>query len=251
MAGSFEDWLNALGFFTRCTLFATVGLAALSSFGVLSPGYLILTKETWKSLQLWRPITAGLFFGNFSFQWLMSVGMLITYMNYNEVYDFKNDRGRFLYFLLWLFLLESLVGYAAGFMVTSFSLCTSLCWTFCRRNSAQPVSLFGFTFSAGMFPWALTGLHVLMGQSPVPDIVGIIVGHSLLFLFDVLPSAHPFWRRLAITPQWLRRLVEKDARPAFHRETHPSGVGFGSRARESDAPTRHNWGSRGRTLGSS
>lgn len=262
---TFDSWLSSLGFFTKATLGLTVGLAALSTFGMLSPAYLVLNAETWRSLQLWRPITASVFFGNFSFQWMMSVGMLVTYMNYNEMYDFKNTPGNFVWFLFWIILLESIAGIALGFYVTSFSLCTSLCWTFCRRNANQPVSLFGFTFSAGMFPWALSGLHVLMGQSVIPDLVGIVVGHAVLFLFDVLPAAHPVWRRLASTPAPLRRFVDSrvrgnsggadstvSGRPPMHREVHPDTSAWSSSsAARPQASTTYRWGSGGRKLGDS
>lgn len=256
-SSTFDTWISSLGFFTKNALFFSVGLSALSTFGIINPGYFLLTSDIWNSFQIWRPFTAAFFFGNFSFQWLMALGMLVSYMNYNEIHDFKNVPENFAWFLAWVLFLQTLLGLAFGFMVTSFSICIALCWTFCRRNSNQQLSLFGFAFSAGMFPWALVGVHVLMGQALMPDLMGVLGGHFTLFMFDVLPAAHPMWRRLTNTPIWVRKLVKKATGQSggpsgersftMHREIHPSTSWSGQQA---SSTTTHRWGS-GRTLGAS
>lgn len=250
---SFDSWWSSLGFFTRCSIGMSVGLTALSHFQVVNVGYFLLTNETWKSLQLWRPLTASFFFGNFSFPWLFSVMMMITYMNYNELYDFPMRPVRFLWFLLWLLLAVNLAGFALGFYVTSFSFCMSLCWTFCRRNSEQRMKLYGFSFSAGMFPWALMCFHLLIGQPLLPDLVGAVAGHSVLFLFDVLSAAHSFWFFLTTPPRWLEKIVSSfiglpssgstDRQPhtaTDARRATPASAGFF---------TSSKWGAGGRRLG--
>lgn len=250
---SFSTWLSSLGVFTKCALGIAVGTTVLSNFQIVSPMHFLLTSDVLKSLQLWRIITASCFFGNFSFPWIMSVGMFVTYMNLNEVYDFAGRPAHFFWFLCWLLALASLAGLALGLYLTSFSLCISLCWTFCRRNASQPIKLYGFVFSAGMFPWALIGFHVLMGNSLVPDIVGALVGHIVLLIFDVLPDAHPMWRSLTTPPRWLENKVNAYTHSASLRGS--AGAAYTPvpirRAAPlgTNTPSSHSWGSGGRKLG--
>lgn len=97
--------------------------------------------------------------------------------------------------------------------------------------------------------------HVILGNSPLPDIVGAVVGHALLFLFDILPAAHPIWRTLSTPPKWLERQVN----------TYAAGAGYrvGAGGAYAAVPIRrpppgttsvsssHRWGSGGRKLGDS
>jgi Derlin-2/3 len=57
------------------------------------------------------------------------------------------------------------------------------------------------TIPSRYFPWALMGLHVLMGGSPIPDLVGIVCGHIYHYLDDYYPRL--YGRRILKTPQFL------------------------------------------------
>lgn len=56
------DWFQTVPFFTRYWLAGTLGLSILGRFGFISPYYLILLYEPLKNFQLWRPLTAVLFY---------------------------------------------------------------------------------------------------------------------------------------------------------------------------------------------
>lgn len=62
--------------------------------------------------------------------------------------------------------------------------------------------LFGIRFKAIYFPWVLVAFNVLMGGSPVLEIVGIIVGHIYFFLKDVMPVQ--YGREFLSTPALLK-----------------------------------------------
>lgn len=248
---SFDSWLQSLGSITKYALFGSVGIAAVSTFSLVSAELFLLPREPRGFLQVWRPFTAALFFGNFSFQWLMSLSVFVSFMNYNEIHDFKNSTGRFAWFLGWLVATHCIIGYSLGFLVTSFSLSVSLCWTFCRRNANQPLSLYGFSFSAGMFPWVFCGLHVLIGQSIIPDLIGIAVGHAVLFMFDVFPPSHPL--NFSTPPRWFLRLFNE--RVATIPSSSRNGAAAASAQRGEAArgafPVPQAWAGAGRKLGSS
>lgn len=249
MAQSFEAWYNALPRVTRLILVATVVITAVSTFGLISPYWLVLTRSFLIDLQWWRPLTATLFLGNFSFPWLMSVGMLLTYLKYNEENDFKGKTADFVWMLLVLMIGLTVLGVLFQLPIVSFAFMMALCWVFCKRNPALRLSLLGFEFNANVFPWVLMGFHVILGQGILEDVCGIVVGHLFVFLRDVLPATHG--HRLLETPLWLKRRIPELGNPGFqtlHPEVHPQDARFGQRNAPQQDPGRHNWG-RGRPLG--
>jgi Derlin-2/3 len=72
-----------------------------------------------------------------------------------------------------------------------------------RRNPHAIMSLFGlFQFSAPYLPWVLLVMGMLLDQSPVFDILGILVGHIYFFFEDVYPRFRPN-RRVLKTPAFM------------------------------------------------
>lgn len=55
-----------------------------------------------------------------------------------------------------------------------------------------------FTFNAPYLPWVILGFGLLLGQSPVFDLLGILIGHIYFYLEDVLPGM--IGRRVLVTP---------------------------------------------------
>lgn len=228
----------------------SVGLTTVGSLGIIPIEWMLLTPKTIYSLQVWRIITAALYFGNFSFPWLMTIGMFVTYLKYNEDYDFKGRMADMVWMCSTLILVLTLAGLYFSFAVTSFSFVMALCWVFCKRHPELQMTLFSFQFNAAMFPWALMGFHLIMGQGLLADIVGIVAGHAFVFLKDILPSTHG--RRLLETPLWLQRQFPS-AGPrigTLGAEVHPTDARFRA-PQHNAAPLMggHQWG-RGRALGS-
>lgn len=79
-----------------------------------------------------------------------------------------------------------------------------------RRHPRLPLSFLGiFTFSAAYLPWVLLAFSVMLGSSPVVDLLGMAAGHTYYFLEDVYPhTAHG--RRLLKTPGVIKALFPGD-----------------------------------------
>ncbi|GET87898.1 hypothetical protein, conserved [Leishmania tarentolae] len=253
MPQNFGDWFNELGLVTRASLVASVGLSAACSLNVVGAGSVILTSEAITSLQVWRFVTAAFYLGNFSFPWLMTVAMFVTYVKNNEESDFKGKTADMTYMFLLLVSALSAVGLFFNMYVTSFSFLMALCWVFCKRHPEQELTLFGFSFRSAVFPWVLMALHLVMGQGLLADVLGIVAGHAYVFFKDIFPVSHN--QRWLETPMWLRRQFPQPTHriASFGPEVHPYDPRFQA-ARRSEAEQRssglHNWG-RGQTLGSS
>lgn len=79
------------------------------------------------------------------------------------------------------------------------SLAFVVVYVWSRRNVNVRMSFLGlFTFNAPYLPWVILGFGLLLGQSPLYDLLGIAVGHLYYFLEDVYPATSG--RRLLKTP---------------------------------------------------
>jgi hypothetical protein len=58
------------------------------------------------------------------------------------------------------------------------------------------------SFPSVYFPWVLIGFRLLVGESPIDEIIGVIIGHAYFFLSDVYPLQSG--RRYLNTPQFLK-----------------------------------------------
>jgi Derlin-2/3 len=72
-----------------------------------------------------------------------------------------------------------------------------------RRNPHSILNLFGvLQFNAPYLPWVLLGFGLLLDQSPISDILGILAGHIYYFFEDVYPRYYPN-RKLLKTPEFV------------------------------------------------
>lgn len=93
-----------------------------------------------------------------------------------------------------------------GTLILSHSLASMVLYVWARRNQHVRMSLFGlFTFNAPYFPWVMLGLSVLLGSSPMRDLLGIGTGHVYFYFEDVLPRIMG-GRRYLRAPALLKRL---------------------------------------------
>jgi Derlin-2/3 len=93
------------------------------------------------------------------------------------------------------------------------SLTFMVVYVWARRNQFVRLSLFGlFTFTAPYLPWVLVGLDMLLGASPVKDLLGIFAGHIYYFFEDVYPRMNNGFKLLA-TPSLLVSLFGETPSP--------------------------------------
>jgi Derlin-2/3 len=246
MAQSFESWWGTLGPITKIVLVLSIGITTVASSGVVSPYKLIVDfNTTIFSFQLWRIVTAAFYLGNFSFPWLMALAMLVTYVKHHEETEFQGRRADFVWMLVLIITFLTLVAWALALPLVSFALTMSLCWIFCKRNPTAKLSIYFFEFNANIFPWALMAFHVVLGQSVLDDVAGIVAGHGYIFLSDMLPKTHGM--RLVETPEFLKRWIPNQ-RLFGSVHNGVQAVAPAGRQPLNDQPARRNWG-QGRVLG--
>lgn len=88
-------------------------------------------------------------------------------------------------------------------------LCQTALYYWCRKNTNARLSLFGvLNFRAPYLPWILLGITILMGITETSasgitfslkslswiwtcdEMIGIIVGHCLFYLEEIIPKLH-------------------------------------------------------------
>ena len=129
-----------------------------------------------------------------------------------------------------MFLFGTLVMLAAGALLgypfLGHGLVFMVLYVWSRRNAEAQLSFWGASApprppprlaaltsaaAAGLpmqgvhLPWAMMTLSLLMGNSIVMDIMGILTGHLYFFLVDAAPAA--YGKHLLFTPQFLRDLL--------------------------------------------
>jgi Derlin-2/3 len=117
--------------------------------------------------------------------------------------------------LMWL------VSFVLGlpFMATSMQFYMMYIWS--RKNPQQPVSLWGFGLKGWQLPFGMMVLGLLMGGSPLLDLVGIVCGHVFHFLADIVPLA--YGRQVLTCPQFVYGMFDQTARraaPAWGGQGH-------------------------------
>lgn len=139
----------------------------------------------WKSVltkfQLWRPISAFLFFGQFGLNYLLTIQFVWTYMaqleklNYGSPVDF---------FMMLIFGAVSLLtGYSATGLSTKYlghNLTTFLVYIWARKFEGTDVNVIDlFVLKAELLPYFFCAQTLICeGEMPFADLLGIVVGHG-------------------------------------------------------------------------
>jgi len=251
MAQSVEGWFRAQGQITQKCILLVVGITLGATLGVIPPLYLILDfHAAFRQLQIWRLVTHMFFFGTLAgpgaFNLLINVYLLIMYSTRLEESSFKGKPADFVWMLIVFDVVLMLTGgYFLGEIITSRGLLLAIVWVWCRHNPAEQLSIFGmFTVQSYQFPWALILLHWVFGQGWLPDVVGVVAGHTWVFLRDILPETHG-WRILSTPSPLLRWLPEQRVMGGFGTGGYMPASRQGASAAP---PPTTNWG-RGRTIG--
>lgn len=153
---------------------------------------------------------------------------LIKYSKSLEEGSFRNRSADFLWMLTFGAAVLTALAPFANVQFLGSSLTFMMVYVWGRRHPRVPLSFLGiFTFSAAYLPWVLLAFSVMLGSSPVVDLLGMAAGHTYYFLEDVYPHTSPSHRRLLRTPAVVRALFPERAiqaaaplqpQPAWNRE---------------------------------
>ena len=90
------------------------------------------------------------------------------------------------------------------------SLAFMMVYVWGRRHQHVQMSFLGlFNFTAPYLPWVLLIFSVMLGSSPLVDLLGMVVGHIYFFFEDVYPVVSG--RRLLRTPGVIKALFPDDS----------------------------------------
>lgn len=156
------------------------------------------------SLQLWRPLTAFLFFGPLGFNYILTIHFVWTYMAQLEKLNYKHPEEFFVQLVFGgaaLMVSYSLLGLSPKFL--GHNLSTFLVYIWARVFEGTDVNVMDlFNLKAEYLPWFFclqTG--VLEGEMPFADILGIVVGHLYQYLHG---------QKMLKAPQSLRDYFSSD-----------------------------------------
>jgi len=189
-----EEWFKNLPKITKAYLVMAVGTTALCMFGTIAPIQIYLDFDLiFKKYEIWRLLTNFLFFGKFSMKFMFQMFILASYTSMLETGRFSTPRGTaelvhlFMFGAFCMIVVSWLMG-GLPFLGQPLIFMNLYVWS--RTNPMTDVNFWGFTFSAWHLPFVLMFVGMLMGGSPVTDIIGILVGHTYHFLVDIMPKVY-------------------------------------------------------------
>mmetsp|Transcript_38064 Transcript_38064/g.72966 ORF Transcript_38064/g.72966 Transcript_38064/m.72966 type:complete len:244 (-) Transcript_38064:345-1076(-) len=192
-------------FGTSCVL-VTVAVAT----GIANPAVFILDwGMVLYKFQIWRLVANFVFLGGFGIPFVIRIMMIARYGVFLEKTTFEGRTADFAFMLIFgmvVFLATGALIPPLYMPVGSASLVFMLVYVWARHNPDQNVNLMGiFQLKAFWLPWALMMLTVLMGGSPMADLMGILVGHLYYFLTVLHPRAGG--GDYVKTPQFLTQFI--------------------------------------------
>lgn len=205
------NWYNSVPPITRAIGTAAFGMALGSYMGLFRPyPWLALS---WpliiQKYQIWRLFSWCFYFGEFSMGFLMLMLWLIQYGSSLEKTRFLFQPADYVFMLLFGVVTIDATYLAVpslGRYFPTSCLVFMIIYVWSRHNPNQMVSIWGlFTLQSFYLPFAFMGMGVILGGSPIPDLLGIVVGHLYWFLTELYPLQSG--RILITTPDFLKRWV--------------------------------------------
>uniref|UniRef100_A0A6G1SAG7 Derlin n=1 Tax=Aceria tosichella TaxID=561515 RepID=A0A6G1SAG7_9ACAR len=243
------DWFNQMPPVTRYWFAGSLGLPILCRFSLFSPNSMVLTSDFLKNLQLWKPLTAVLYYpltGNQGFHFLMNLYFIYNYSQRLELGYFGGRTADYVFMLLFNWLALVGIGWALGMIMLMDPMVMSVIYVYCMINQDQIVSFwFGTRFKARYLPWALFGVNFMLGGGGISELVGILVGHLYYFVMMKYPADQGV--TLLQTPSILYNYFPNDRPTPFVPPNRPTRPVPSAPAAPTSTPTSYNWG-RGRRL---
>ncbi|KAF8071261.1 DER1 [Scenedesmus sp. PABB004] len=200
------NWYQSLPPITRFLATACF-LSSLGTYlGILQPKNLaLLGPFIFKQYELWRLVTPHFFIGGFGMKFLFNMIWLLQYGQILEGQTYMFAPADMVWMLLFSAGCLTAVGLAVpslGLVFTASSLIFTLIYVYSRNFPTQNVSIMGlFTVQSFYLPFAFLGITVILGGDPIPDILGMAVGHAYWFFSEIYPASGG--AALLGTPRWV------------------------------------------------
>ncbi|XP_056447723.1 derlin-2-like isoform X4 [Gadus chalcogrammus] len=183
---------------TRVYVTACVLTTAAVQLGLITPLQLAFNPQlVFREWQIWRLITNFLFFGSLSFGFLINIIFLFRYCRLLEEGCFRRRTADFVFLFLFGGVLMTVMGVFTDQVFLGQSFPSMLVYVWSRRNPLLKIHFLGFlSFHARFLPWGLVAFSLMLGNSIVVDVLGIMVGQTYFYLEDVLPNQPGGWKLL-------------------------------------------------------
>jgi len=207
---SIEEWYKQMPIITRSYLTLAFLTTACCALEIISPFSVYFNARLiFRKLQVWRLFTNFFFFGHMGLDFLFHMFFLARYCRLLEEGSFRGRTADFFYMLVFGGTLLTCIAPFVNIQFLGSSLTFMMVYVWGRRNMYVNMSFLGlFNFTAPFLPWVLLLFSVMLGSSPVVDLLGIGAGHVYFFLTDVYPQISG--RRLLKTPSILLALFPRE-----------------------------------------
>lgn len=177
------------------------------SLGVIDLKHIALIwPRVWGKFEIWRLITNFFIVAKPSFKFLIYLMWVVTYMFPLEKETFQFEPADFVYMLTFNAVCINLASLWLGLYFNGVPLILSCVYVWSKNFGEGNVSLYGLvTVKAFYLPFAFAAMSLLLGDSVMPDLEGIAVGHLYYFFKELYPRTSG--RNLLQTPDWLKRKV--------------------------------------------
>ncbi|GAQ79084.1 hypothetical protein KFL_000240150 [Klebsormidium nitens] len=235
------EWYHSLPPVSRTFGTLCFGATVANALGLVSPMSLILSWDLiFKKFQIWRLVTNFIFLGKFSFPFAMFLMYIARYSVQLEKHHYQNRTADFVYLMMFgaaVLLLVSFLAPFLGLYLLGPPLIFMLIYLWSRANTSANVSIMGMVSVQALYlPWAMLALDVIFGNSPVPGLLGILVGHTYYFLTAVYPRLSN-GTELLRTPKFVHDMVRSwGLQPGEYRPVPPAAGRQGNRPPYAAAP---------------
>eukprot|EP00295_Goniomonas_pacifica_P000982 CAMPEP_0175816538 /NCGR_PEP_ID=MMETSP0107_2-20121207/6547_1 /TAXON_ID=195067 ORGANISM="Goniomonas pacifica, Strain CCMP1869" /NCGR_SAMPLE_ID=MMETSP0107_2 /ASSEMBLY_ACC=CAM_ASM_000203 /LENGTH=243 /DNA_ID=CAMNT_0017128641 /DNA_START=8 /DNA_END=739 /DNA_ORIENTATION=+ len=231
MVHSFGSWYMEIPPITRWYLTLAVFTTAACFFDIISPFTIYLNyKLVYEKLEIWRLFTNFFFFGMPNLDFLFHMFFLVRYCRLLEEGSFRGRKADFFWMLMFGSSLMLLIAPFISIPFLGYSLTFLMVYVWGRRDQGQQMGFLSlFYFRAPYLPWVLLGFSMLLGGSPVVDLLGMLVGHVYYYFEDVAPNLPGtfYGCRLLRTPEFVRYLFEENTSAPDFRLQWGRGVPVG------------------------
>lgn len=152
---------------------------------------MLFPELVFSKFQLWRPVTATLYFPitpNTGFLFLVNLYFLYHYSTRLETGAFNGRPADYVFMLLFNWICIVITGLLMDMRLLMIPMIMSVLYVWAQFNKEMIVSFwFGTRFKAHYLPWVILIFNFIIGGSFVNELTGNLVGHLYFFLMFKYP----------------------------------------------------------------
>ena len=177
----------------------------------LNIGYLLLDwTSIFHKLHAWRIVTNFFVLGKFGMGFVFYLYLLTKYVGLLEGHEIYRNKTTDFYYVVAVMAVFLL---AAQFLflplpVLAHSLIFGLFYYWSKLEMETPLTIMGFMIKAYQLPFAVMIIMILLGDSPIKEIAGLICGHLFYFVKEIVPDK--YGKQYLETPQWFQNLFPNE-----------------------------------------